>query len=341
MRDDAEGVRTSGLAGLEDYVRTKLVKHKRVYLEASSARNVSALLADLVSGTEMALGALTLPLADLDEKMAVFEDAIQGFSREQQSLNDLLSGEWRRTLSLLDRQSAEAEKRVRAALAARLDTSLDPAASQESQRSLIHAAMTELCDKELRALTREIQEHVHSAVAIHRQHYDDLVQRVHETAATLMQVSAASVPIEEGFQATRVPYWSSRALAESLGAVTGDWLALMLPRKARQRRMLRKLRDAAFAAVGRNIAGLHWAMHQNIDDTFRRLLAASGRSVEESFNATRDILAMARERRNTEDAALREEVDRTERTLETLRSIQRALARLQAVEAGPEPASSP
>jgi GTP-binding protein EngB required for normal cell division len=326
MGGDEQGIRKSGLASLEDYVREQLVGHKKRYLEAAVARNVAAVVQTLTADFEMARRALTLPLSELDEKIAIFENAIEGFAREQQSLNDLLSGEWRRTLSKLDEKSLKADKRLQAALQERLDRALDPNASEEIQRSVIEATMKELFVHEFTVLTKEVEKYIERTVAAHQARYDDLAQRVHETAASLMQVDVAPLVEEHAFQANRQPYWTSRELTESLGAVTAEWLALLLPWSARQRRLSRKLRKAASAAVGRNIVGLNWAIHQNIDDTFRRLLARSQQSVEESISGTRDLLARTRERRRTEDASVDTEVSRIDETIRELKKRKEALA---------------
>lgn len=326
MGEDEEGIRKSGLASLEDHVREQLVGHKKRYLEAAVARNVSIVVQTLTADLEMARRALTLPLSELDEKIAIFESAIEGFAREQQSLNDLLSGEWRRTLSMLDEKSLEADKHLQAALQERLDHALDPDAAEEVQRSVIEAAMKELFDHEFTVLTKEVEKYIERTVAAHQARYDDLVRRVHETAASLMQVDVALPGEEHAFRANRQPYWTSRELSESLGAVTAEWLALLLPRPARQLRLSRKLRKAASAAVGRNIVGLNWAIHQNIDDTFRRRLALSQQTIEESIGGTRDLLARTRERRRTEDASVDTEVSRIDETIRELKERKEALA---------------
>jgi hypothetical protein len=49
-------------------------------------------------------------------------------------------------------------------------------------------------------------------------------------------------------------------------------------------------------------------MLQNIDDSFRRLLASSNEMVETSISSTNGLLKMARERRRSEDASLRQGV---------------------------------
>ncbi|MGH6702987.1 MAG: hypothetical protein ACRECG_06250 [Bradyrhizobium sp.] len=60
--------------------------------------------------------ALELPVTELDEKIRTFENLAIEFVRERANLQDLQSGEWKRTLAKLNDSCAEGEKRAHRAL---------------------------------------------------------------------------------------------------------------------------------------------------------------------------------------------------------------------------------
>ncbi len=310
-----------GLGGLESYLGQKLMRRKAELLETSVLRNIRAGIAELRSDVELNRHALELPLEKLDENIAVFEETVKGLRAEQQSLDDLLNGEWRRSIALLDELALDGERRVLAGL----EPILRSGTSEEAMRSTLERVMPELFDRELRAVVLRIGSHIGEAVAEHERHYLDLVRRVHATAGAALDADILPPPPQDRFIPLKQPYWTTRGLAEDLGSVTRDWLALLLPVRLRERRKLKMLRKSAVAAVGKNAANLHWATRQNIDDNFRRLLSSCRQSVQDSIGRTRDVLASARNRRQTEDITVRDEIRRLERRAERLRKLARDL----------------
>jgi hypothetical protein len=151
----------SGLGGLESYLGQRLMRRKAELLEASALRNIRAGIAELRSDVELNRHALALPLEKLDENIAVFEEAVKGLQTEQQSLDDLLNGEWRRSIALLDELALNGERRVLAGL----DPILHDGTSEEAMRSTLDRIMPELFDRELRAVVLRIGSHIGEAIA--------------------------------------------------------------------------------------------------------------------------------------------------------------------------------
>ena len=320
------GLIQSGLIGLESYIHQSLMRKKADLLEASALRNIRVGITELRNEVGLSRHALALPLEKLDENIAIFEKAVERLRTEQQSLDDLLNGEWRRSLALLDEIALDGERRTIAALDEKLTPYLVSEASEETIRSTLDRIMPELFDKELSAVIDRIGYHIGDAVAQHERRYLGLVRKVHETAAAALNADIPPPLAQEGFTPLKQPYWTTRGLTENLGSVTRDWLALLLPRRIRQRRQREVLRRSAVAAVGKNVSNLHWAMRQNIDDNFRRLLSSCHQSVEDSIVRTRDILASVRDRRGSEDTSVRNDLDRLERIARRLEELERDLA---------------
>jgi GTP-binding protein EngB required for normal cell division len=320
---DQAGFEASGLAELERYVRATLIAQKRDVLELSIASKMTEIAAALAGDAAMTTRALSLPIAELDATVLAFEQAVIAFERERIGLEDALNGEWRRSLSRLDALCEDAERRVRRQLDARLDR-LGNCDGPDESRSTVTTIMNELFDKEFAEIAKVIDAALTDSLQAHQRSYQALAARVRQTAGTLLDVPVAPALPTDWFQTKRQSYWVGERRAESLGSLTVDGLSRLLPATIRRRRQQRKFREAVGNAVTRNISDLHWTMRQNIDDSFRGLIAAAGEVVETSIDSTRDLLTAARQRRQEQDIPLQDRLERA-------RAAERKLAALHDV----------
>ena len=95
---DAESFAASGFAELEKHLVQFLENEKSETLNAAVTRKSAALIAQLELETEIALKSLRLPVKDLEQRLATFDDATKQFEVERRTANDLLAGDRLRTL---------------------------------------------------------------------------------------------------------------------------------------------------------------------------------------------------------------------------------------------------
>jgi hypothetical protein len=323
---EAAALRASGLPALEDYVRSSLVDQKRGYLEISIAKKVSDILDALRADAALTARALAVPLGDLDEKIDIFETAAAAFAQQRDHLEDLLSGEWRRALGKLNALCEQAQNRADHQLETTL-ADVNRSADWESAQSGVEAVMSMVFDREFNAIAATVDADLAAAVEAHQQQFEELAARVHETAGALMDVRLPPAAPHDWFQMKREPYWIGQARAESLGSLTADWLTKLLPSGYQRRRRQKQLCEAVRRAVTRNISDLHWTMQQNIDDSFRRLLGSAREAVDASIASTREVLAVARERRRSEDNSLQHDIQQAHATMNCFEELRKQLDR--------------
>lgn len=296
---DDNAWRGSGLYALEQYIRNELVGRRRAYLRVSIGKKILEILAELEDEATITIRALDLPMEALDDKIRTFEAAAAAFDRERDNLKDMQSGDWKRALAKLDALCEESEKRAHDALEGCIAGLADGAVSAEGQ-ALIASTMYRVFDGELHGIYDAVGSDLDRATDVHKARCAELVNRVRETAADLLDVKVRSYGFDDWFQSKREPYWIDQARVESLGSLTADGIAWLLPVPMRRAREMRKIRAAARDAVTRNISELRWTMRQNIDDSFRRLLSSSAEAIDANIQAMQDVLALARSRRQDE-----------------------------------------
>jgi GTP-binding protein EngB required for normal cell division len=82
LAEDAAALQVSGLAHLEAHLTQLLVQEKQATLRAAVARKASALVGNLRMETGILLKALRMPLADLKQRMAAFDEAVSRFEAD-------------------------------------------------------------------------------------------------------------------------------------------------------------------------------------------------------------------------------------------------------------------
>lgn len=323
---DEAALEASGITELERYVRATLIEQKRAVLASSITNKMAEIAAVLAGDAAMTARALSLPLAELDATVSAFEEAAVAFERERTSLEDALNGEWRRAVSRLGELCEAVEQRVRQQLDVRL-VAVSAVDEPDEGRSLATSLMTELFDDEFGRLAATIEAELTESSQSHQRHYQALAMRVRETAGALLHVSVPPGLPTEWFQAKPQSSWVGERRIESLSSLAIDGLSRLLPAAIRRRRHQKKFREAVGNALTRNISDLHWTLRQNIDDSFRGLIAASREVVDTSLASTRDLLAIARRRRQEQDIILQDELERAQGAVARLADLHEGLVR--------------
>ncbi len=318
---DTAGSEKSGLPELERYVRATLIGRKRELLERSIAGKMADIAAQLAGDAAFMARALSMPLVELDRAVRDFEAAMAGFEQERTGLDDAVQGEWRRALVRLNGLCAGVEVRAHSELTTRLNER-DTVGQTPGGDTGVASPMAEFFERELVGLATTVEAELTASLRVQQGRYEALVERVRGTAGALLDVQLPRPLPSEWFRAVQRAHWVSEWRTESLGSVVVDGLFRLLPEPFRRRRLNAQYRQAVEDAIKRNLGDLRWIMRQNIDDSFRSLLAGSREAVEASIQATRDLLAAARSRRDGQEGrSFEEEFRQTDLSERRLREL--------------------
>jgi hypothetical protein len=114
---------------------------------------------------------------------------------------------------------------------------------------------------------------------------------------------------------------------DTLQSLTADSLSYLLPASVRDRRARRRLLDGIASAVTRNVANLHWAMRQNVDETFRRLGPLVEARFVASLEATRGAMRLARDMKRERRASFEQDIRQVKECASKLDAGENVLSR--------------
>jgi GTP-binding protein EngB required for normal cell division len=328
LAEDAAALQVSGLAHLEAHLTQLLVQEKQATLRAAVARKASALVGNLRMETGILLKALRMPLADLEQRMAAFDEAVSRFEAERRLAADSLAGDRVRAFEELEGDAEQLRMRAHAELVSVLDRALAHGAHAEHARAAVTSTIVRFFDAALAETIAVVGKRLAVTLQAHQRRTDQLIFVVRRTAADLLEIPFSEAESSQALELRHDPFWITRARPEVLGAIPSSLLDRLLPAATRQVRLRRRLVEEIDAVVLRNVENLRWATRQNIEATFRRFRADLDERLALSLVATRGAMAAARDRRRQQSASVEAEIERTRVTLSSLDEIQTSLARI-------------
>jgi GTPase SAR1 family protein len=315
----------SGLPELEAYLGDFLAREKRGVLGAAVARKARALVTELRFQIALRLQALRMPLADLEQRRRVFEEAIGGFETHRRVVGDLLAANRTRTLGAIDEEAAHLRAKLGAALEEEIAQRAVAGQEAKDAWTSVQEDLPNQFQAELEGAIGKMRTGLDTTFAAHQRRVDQLVDLVQRTAAELFIVPFRPAPRVTGFEARFLPYWVVTR-PDALNPLPPGALDRLLPRKLRERRARRRTSGAIADVTSRNVENLRWAMRQNVEEAFRRFAADVDARFAASLAATRDVLNVAASLRAQYATETDAEIDRLQAASGDLEAIEGELA---------------
>lgn len=322
---DPRAFAASGFADLEKYLVQFLANEKRQTLNAAVAQKAAGLVAQLELETEIALKSLRLPVEDLEQRMATFDEAAKQFEVERRTANDLLAGDRHRALQELETEAEALRDKARAVLRRGLDEALAAGDDSSRARERLSVKVVPFFEDALRNVVHRVGARLEEVFRVHQRRADELITLVRQTAANLLEIPFHAPESSEAFEARREPFWVTAARTSELNPIRPDAFDAVLPEAMRRKRMRKRLLEEIEAVVIRNVENLRWATRQNLEDTFRRFGAELDERLALSLDATRGAMKKALEQRKQHAEQVDCDIESSQRTLAKLTEIEQAL----------------
>ncbi len=291
----------SGLLEVYNHLVHFLMQEKTRVLHGALARKAEDLVAQIRMQDELRIRSLQIPIENLEERLGVLEKNIEKAGGQRTTAEDLLKGDRKRALELLEEQSADLrdkahnylEKIVTAALAeAPGGVSLEKTAKQ----ALIEA-IPGFFERELGNLSTEFDRHVTDVLQPHQERADDLIETVRKAAAELFDIPYHAPESSEVFETTTQPYWITHKWNTSLNPVPAGLFDWALPASMRRTLLLRRFMRQMDDLILHNVENLRWATLQNLDRAFRLFTGSLDDRLAETIAATHGAVKAAIDRR--------------------------------------------
>jgi len=319
----------SGFGELEKHLVQFLASEKRETLNAAVARKAAALVAQLELETEITLKSLRLPVEDLEQRIATFDEAAKQFDVKRRTANDFLAGDRLRALQQLEIEAEGLRDQARSFLQRKLDEALAADEDSHRARESLTAKVVPFFESALREIILRVGGRLEEVLRVHQSRADKLITLVRQTAANLLEIPFQAPESSEAFEAKREPFWITAARTVELNPISPGAFEQFLPAAMRKTKMRKRLLEQIDAVVIRNVENLRWATRQNMEDTFRRFGAELNERLAMSLDATRGAMRKALEQRKAHAEQIDSEIETKQRGLSHLAEIAETLGRYE------------
>lgn len=328
--DDPGLWRASGCVSLEEYLQTFLIEEKQQVLAAAVRVHALQVLQASLFQVRLQERLLTMPIRDLEEKGAIFEETLRALSYERDRTVDLLAGEQQRVLGLLQEHADRLRTEYLLKLTAQADRALVGSGRLDEAAALnaIADAVAASFPREMEAMTGLMEQELTGRLQRCQEEAGRLVRTVRSAAAELFLIPDLPGVSDFHLEETRRPYWVAYdwTLA-GIGPLPPDLLDRALPRGMRERRVRKRLRRQVEGVVRSNVENLRWATLQHVNTAFRQMARETDDHLAAVIATTRGALVAAREQRTlqreetyTEVSRLREAALSFEASIQSLKT---------------------
>jgi len=319
----------SGMSGLGDYLLKFLAEEKMHTLNQAIARKAGDILDDSLLRLRLKKRTLTLPLEDLEQRLAVFNQKLEEAKHQRLLTQDILVGDQRRLVEMLQQECSWIVKEAEAKLSQILDETLATTSDIGSVEKIMHTRLAEvvpeLSGAGLARVHQIVDQRTQEILGAHREKAKALADTIRQTAAELFEIPYEPGKSSEGLEIRRKPYWVTQNWSVGMSPIPRGLIERLLPRHVAQGRVKKWLWQDIEAVVLRNVENIQWTTLQNIDDTFRQFSLDLDQKLTEIASATRGAIQEAHTQRLQRADSIGEELNRLSFFEAKLQEVQKEL----------------
>ncbi|MCX7667768.1 MAG: dynamin family protein [Atribacterota bacterium] len=329
-RKDPALFHRSGIDGVSAYLLTFLAREKSHTLQVAIARKIVDVLDTLIMRLELFLRSLEMPILDLDERLQVFAEKIKEIQRERVQIGDLLQGERKRMVALLEEQAETLRQKARKHLSEIVMTYLDRNTNnlQEKIQNALAEAIPEFFEHELAEMAYAFERKITEVLEPYQKKVDELIEVIRRKASELFDIPYHAPKSSDAFVMQKRPYWVTHKWYTHFSFLPEGALSVFLPASIRRGKLVKQVNEEIDELVTSNVENLRWATLQNLDQTFRQFHATLDEHLAKTITATHGAIEKARLQRTEQEERIAEEIARFRAVIELFRGLQVEFAAL-------------
>jgi GTPase SAR1 family protein len=333
----------SGMAEIEYRIVDFLLTEKTEVLNSAVSRQAVDLLADVERRLKLTLHSLKMPLAELDERVRLFEESLAKIDEQRIVLMNRLGTDEQRIASMVRKRADQLLPKSRKFLEGVVRGCEDQDGakwSEERTREAIAAAIPGFFEREFGEAHRVCEQELREALLPHRRRADELIAEVHHLVEKLFAVPFEPQHEEISLAKAELPYWRTHQWKfTSIGSIPDSWIDQLFPQRWRHARIRRRIMEQVEYLVVRNVGDLRFSTLENLKRSVQDFRDALTGSIERTMQTTRRALDSAVARRTKDATTVAPEMARLESAIADLQGLRARLGHVGRAEGRAAPSA--
>jgi GTPase SAR1 family protein len=329
---DAAGWQRSGMAEIERRIVDFLLTEKAEVLGKAVSRQADDVLADVQRRMQLTLRSLQMPLAELDQRIGLFEQSLVEIEERGIVLMERLSREEERLAKSVKKHADGLLSKSRKFFQEIVRACQDREGAkwtEETTREAIAEAMPGFFEREFGIAHELCQQELREALLPFHRRADELIASIHRLVEKLFDVPFEPGQKEISLAQAERPYWRTHKWEfAGLGTIPKSWIDRLFPLRWRHARIRGRIMEQVEYLVLRNVGDLRWSTLENLKQSvqsFRELLSDG---IQHSIQTTRRALETAGSRRTEDSTAAAPELARIESAITDLERLRGHLSQM-------------
>lgn len=319
---------SSGLQALENHLLGFLASEKHLALQEAIAQKTVDILDDALMRIQLVRSSLEMPISKLEARLMLFQMKVKEAGSQLVSSQDLLEGDKKRTVALLETLAENLRHAAHSHLRFIIRESLEKAGdgwTEELATHVLAEAIPVFFEHHMGTLVHTVEEKLKELLRLHEERVNGLIESIRQAASELFEIPYHPLTRREGFQEIRQPYWVTRKWSCSLSLLPEGFLDRFLPGALRRSRILRRLSQHVESLTAQNVEDIRWPLFQHLNETFYRFGATLRERLEETIVSLHGAIRAAQDKRLDNESSTAEEIQTLELTATRLEVIQSRL----------------
>ncbi len=310
----------SNILHFEERLKQFIIHEKKDVLTDALKRKTVDIVNNMLMHVRISLTAFKMPEEELNRKLVLFNEKISEAERQKTLSSDMIAGDRKRLMQLLEEQSELLREKSRQYLIGIMNNFFE--SGKEVKENDVRAAFSDnipvFFEKELGELSVFFDKKVAEIISFHRKRADEIIDAVRKSASDVFDIPYHEHEGSVGMEFVREPYWVLHQWKSTLLPIPEDFIDRLLPRKRREQRIRKRLESQIKGLVLSNVENLRWSTLQNLDMTFRRFISNIDVEFKEIVEITQEAVNAAVQKRKLYSESISENVAHLESLVELL-----------------------
>lgn len=305
MANDQALWQNSGMQAVENHLIEFLASEKSGTLRKAISGKALALIIEAQMTLELRIKAMQMPLADLEQRLTLFEKDLQEVEQERIVSHDLLKGANRRMHEFLEEYSAKlrekAELYLQSLIINTIEKSDDAKIDEDSLSEVVARGIPGYFEHEVGATAALFQEKMRATLHPFQNRTNSLIEQIRKTAAQIFEIPYQAPEFEDAFKVVEKPYWVTHKWSSNLKTVTESIVDRFYSAENRAKRIQQRIFAQVKNLVIQNVENIRWPIYQSIDQTFIHFGSELDARLLETLEATHGAIKATLDRRKSRE----------------------------------------